>query len=1060
MNARTCGCVEQPCGCCVGVQQLTPASECNRPGLGAISYRVGTHGQFLETMKARLSTMEVDGVGTDGQTVGTFRPLLGLTARDSSDPSIALLDGWATVGDVLSFYQERIANEGYLRTATERRSVLELSNLVGYTLRPGVASTVYLAYTIDENQVDPVTIPLRARSQSIPGPDELPQSFETSDPLEARSAWNNFKPRISRAQTAATVFKVNGDWRVYLKGINTNLKLNDALLIDHGDGKPNLYRVLTVVPGPKLDQTLVTFSDWLASSVKASPPVSTPAAPAARDTGSSVSESANADMKVDPAIAILQKLSLAPSIPPRSTLTVMRDLQATFTAQADIASQVVTTFQPALQKTFSAAIANAPVGGNNLIRVYALRAKARLFGSNLPGQPNYQKDDTGMISVLSYTGPTLANTFGDSDPAPLATVALDAEYERIQTTGWAAIERPHLNPFPVIGVPAAGEVGTSGPIVTIHAVTDARTSTLAAFGVATKSTQLTVDRPWLSELGEGDLSGTWSSSPLLRGTSVYAQSEELALANEPIVDDICKGASTWIELDGLYSDLKSGRWVIVSGERADVMVPDPNGTATLVPVSGVSASELVMLSNVIQDVTLSDGDHTPSSQYHAPPPVTLAFVPLPPPPLSNETKHTFIQFAKDLQYCYARDTVKIYGNVVKATHGETRNETLGNGDGAKGLQSFTLKQPPLTFVPAPTPVGADSTLHAYVNNVEWRETDSLAWLGPKDRRFVTRTDDRGNTTLTFGNGKRGARLPTGSMNVTAVYRNGIGNGGNVRAEQISLLQTRPLGVQEVINPMRASGGADKEGRDLARENAPLSVMPLDRLVSVRDYADFTRRFAGIAKALAIKTSDGQRELVYLTIAGVDDAPIDESSDLYRNLLEALHDLGDPDLPLRVDLRELKMLVLSANIKLQVDYQWEPVVTAVRAQLLDTFGFGKRALGQPVLLSEVISAIQNVGGVAYVDVDALGAIPEKIADTAADGTVTRRPLTPLEVSGQVQFVVDPSAVLKIALSPAARDRLPGNVSVWTGGSDMGALHPAELAIFAPAIPDTLILNQIL
>src|SRR6266567_8300142 len=185
MKARACGCAEQPCGCCEGVQALTPASECNRPGLAAITYRVGTHGQFLETMKARLSTMVVDGVGADGQTVEQFRPLQGLTTREASDFSIALLDGWAAVGDVLSFYQEHIANEGYLGTATERRSILELSKLVGYTLRPGVASTVYLAYTIDEKQSDPVTIPAGARSQSVPGPGELQQSFETSDPLEA-----------------------------------------------------------------------------------------------------------------------------------------------------------------------------------------------------------------------------------------------------------------------------------------------------------------------------------------------------------------------------------------------------------------------------------------------------------------------------------------------------------------------------------------------------------------------------------------------------------------------------------------------------------------------------------------------------------------------------------------------------------------------------------------------------------------------------------------------------------------------------------------------------------
>ena len=49
-------------------------------------------------------------------------PLRNLKTRDPNDFAIALLDAWATVADVLTFYHERIANEGYLRTATERRS--------------------------------------------------------------------------------------------------------------------------------------------------------------------------------------------------------------------------------------------------------------------------------------------------------------------------------------------------------------------------------------------------------------------------------------------------------------------------------------------------------------------------------------------------------------------------------------------------------------------------------------------------------------------------------------------------------------------------------------------------------------------------------------------------------------------------------------------------------------------------------------------------------------------------------------------------------------------------
>src|SRR5213592_4224280 len=99
-------------------------------------------------------------------------PLVGLTTREASDSAIALLDAWATVAEVLTFYQERIANEGYLRTATERRSILELARLVGYRLRPGLSASVYLAYTLEPTQESTV-IEIGNKAQSLPGPNEI-----------------------------------------------------------------------------------------------------------------------------------------------------------------------------------------------------------------------------------------------------------------------------------------------------------------------------------------------------------------------------------------------------------------------------------------------------------------------------------------------------------------------------------------------------------------------------------------------------------------------------------------------------------------------------------------------------------------------------------------------------------------------------------------------------------------------------------------------------------------------------------------------------------------------
>jgi hypothetical protein len=1086
MSGKTCGCATQPCGCCEGTQPLTPAPVCNRPGLDALAYRVGTHAQFLETMKARLSTTSVEGVGADGQTIETFRPLQGLTTRDTGDFSIALLDGWAMVGDVLTFYQERIANEGYLRTATERRSVLELSRLVGYTLRPGVAATAYLAYTLDDNQADPVTIPAGARSQSVPGPGEMPQYFEIGEDLLAHREWNNLQVRVKQPQniTLANALTIN---TIQVAGVNTNLKAGDKLLLLFSDdGATSVVRTVASVQTQFADQrsevslqpvdaAVATCIPLLVDFLAHLPPFTGTTAGAAQravDQGNKIlvqtylgvlptwyygallppaewvdSMTEAADGTLPPALVQLltqldakihvalgqpagddgvtnpaqfvKPLLIEPVPQVRNSLNLRRDLAQAFLggdsaasnafhimahtlgeqttnfarSYADIGTQVLVNFAPRLQDTYYDAWAGARLNPAlaPLKSLYALRARVSLFGANAARLPQY-------------------HTANDGSGIPAGTLL-----PQDQWTDWTyAADEKGNNAF----IDQANDAIAGGSYVLTRSpdesrvmrVADVSSSPRSAYGLSGPSTKLVFDipddQPWR-------VATSFISD--LRATQVYVQSEVLTLIDEPI--EIPVGTPD-IQLDGLYKELTSGRWVILSGERADID-----------QVKGVKVSELQMISG------LSHGfDAT----------------------LPGDTIHTTLILATPLAYRYKRDTLTIYGNVAKATHGATCNETLGSGDGAQALQSFTLKQPPLTFVAAPTAAGAESTLHVYVNDVEWHETDSLAWLDAKDRGFATLTDDAGNTTLTFGNGEHGARLPTGVQNVTSVYRSGIGAAGNVKAEQISLLQTRPLGVKAVINPLRTSGGADKESRDLARENAPLSVMPLDRLVSLQDYSDFTRRFAGIAKAIAQRTSNGQQQLVYLTIAGVADAPIDPSSDLYANLLLALVKLGDPDLPIRVDVRELKVLVLSANIKLQADYRWEPVATAIRALLLDRFGFDKRALGQPALRCEVISAIQSVLGVAYVDVDALGGIPEKTTDT--DGS--RRLLTQEEIAQRVAEITGISTNSQGNVNGGAnpRPQLDG-VDAFAGGSESGVLRPADLVVFMPAVSDTLILNQI-
>ncbi len=90
----------------------------------------------------------------------------------------------------------------------------------------------------------------------------------------------------------------------------------------------------------------------------------------------------------------------------------------------------------------------------------------------------------------------------------------------------------------------------------------------------------------------------------------------------------------------------------------------------------------------------------------------------------------------------------------------------------------------------------------------------------------------------------------------ATYRRGIGLDGLVRAGQLSTLLTRPPGLKSAINPLAAEGADEPESFANAQQNAPLTVLTLDRVVSLEDYENFSRAYAGIAKALATWTWEG------------------------------------------------------------------------------------------------------------------------------------------------------------------------------------------------------------
>ena len=1103
----------------------------NRPGLSALQYRIGTYDSFFAAMKARLSSQ-------DFSFPSAAPPLLSLKTRDEDDPAIAMLDAWAVLADVLTFYQERIANEGYLRTATERQSIVALSALVGAALRPGVAASTYVAYTVDPTTGS--TIAAGSKVQSIPGPGEMPQTFETSADLSGSGVISVIAPRLTRPQLLSS-----DSTTIYLSGMNNNIQPNDPILISGGAAP--VPRVATVSLDAPSNRTIITLQPITnpSSAIQQRALAVAPSAPV--DSQQAVSQTLNA------MVSLVPSLQKSPASHPQTALDLLRRASDVYKPGLDTAPKIVSALNPGIEDELYPALARASVAPPASSQAFAFRVKAPVYGNNAQMKPitNAQgivigteewplagsdsvlmtialKDAEGMSGLLrmhesanreesaikitqgnsSAVGPlvnsgkaeligkwsvevdgSLANkkmtvsitplgrtyqitedasgaytivadkakvsasagqsvstdsdgrhlvltvgatslVISDDAPSPLpvdqlSVIYMDSVYDKIVPDSYVYIERAD-NPEQSI-------------VAKVKSVAQLSRN---SYNTPARVSQLTLDTVWLTK---DDL-----SLGVARNTTVYAQSDVLPLAQEPIPDDI---AGDTIETGALYSDLQPGRWMIVSGERTDIL-----------GVTGIQGNELVMLASVKQGVqqiplpqqapsptnALSSGppsgdgatasaapsSASPSDSYTSSAPGSGA--PPTPPATQNrpgETTHSFLQLASPLAYTYKIDTVKVYGNVVQATHGETRKEVIGSGDSSQAFQQFKLHGSPLTYTSAASQSGASSSLAVYVNGILWKETDSLATCGPSDRSFVTSVDNQDVVTITFGDGQHGMRLPTGVENVQATYRIGIGSAGNLDSGKLSLLSTKPLGAKAVVNPVIASGGADRDSADAGRLNAPLASIALDRLVSVSDYASFARTFAGIGKATSAWLPAGHRRTVVVSVTGSEGTVVASDSQLIQQLTLALHQLGDPYLPIQVLTTDPLLLVINARIKTLPDAPWTTVAPMVQAALLSRFSFETQVPGASVYLSSVISTIQQVPGVEYALIDGFDTISRSEVSSAAE---FQKKLSQLAMPARVPAII-----------PLKLEHL----------SKSGTIQPSEIAFLTPDLPDTILLTEI-
>ncbi len=330
--------------------------------------------------------------------------------------------------------------------------------------------------------------------------------------------------------------------------------------------------------------------------------------------------------------------------------------------------------------------------------------------------------------------------------------------------------------------------------------------------------------------------------------------------------------------------------------------------------------------------------------------------------------------------------IDVLGNVVAMTQGKTQpSVALGNGDARQSFQSFQLPKAPLTWLEdeSLTPPRAPQ-LTILVNKIEWSEVDSLYASLPNDQVYILREDTAGNSWVQFGDGDTGARLPSGVGNVTAVYRTGnAANGSRQSGAKAQANKSLPT-LRQLDLYNQVTGGTADEDPSHVRVAAPRSVEELGRIVSLADFAAEALAQPGVEKSLAKWDTHCGVPLIKLSVLMSQDAPAQLSS-VQSAMTQANADRGANRYAVKVVGASLEYVYLSLLIGLIKGYQQGPVTAAVSAALGvipsdgraaptgGLFSLDQRDLGEAEYASRIEGTVQNVEGVAWVQVTALGSL---------------------------------------------------------------------------------------
>ncbi|MFJ8113476.1 putative baseplate assembly protein [Streptomyces sp. NPDC096132] len=255
---------------------------------------------------------------------------------------------------------------------------------------------------------------------------------------------------------------------------------------------------------------------------------------------------------------------------------------------------------------------------------------------------------------------------------------------------------------------------------------------------------------------------------------------------------------------------------------------------------------------------------------------------------------------------------------------------------------------------------------------DWRPVADLLGSDAFDRGFVVEVESDGTAVCRFGTDGHGLRPRAGTV-FDVIWRQGNGRAGNIGGDALTHIVTTLPGITGVTNPLPGHGGTDADSLARIRQDAPAAFLVPERAVTAEDYARMAARHPEVQRAVAVPRHTGSWYTLFLAVDRTGGRPVDaEFTARLREFLEKYRMAGDD---LRIDGPSFVALDVVLRVCVRPDYHRSDVA----GSLLERLGSGRLAdgrpaffhpdrltFGQPVVLSALLAAAQEVAGVHFVE----------------------------------------------------------------------------------------------